>query len=164
MALIVEDGTGLPDAQSYISVTDADVYHAARGNSVWVDADQDSKEASLILATEYLDGKYGKRWLGTRLTSSQALDWPRTNIFDELNRSITGVPEKIANATAVAALKVIQGEELNPDLERGGKVRSESVGPISTEYEEGAPGMTYYSAVHRLISRYIRPAGLKVVV
>lgn len=32
MPLIVEDGTGLPDAEAYISVADADAYHDARGN------------------------------------------------------------------------------------------------------------------------------------
>ncbi len=37
MALIVEDGTGLSTAESYISVADATTYHTARGNSSWND-------------------------------------------------------------------------------------------------------------------------------
>ena len=35
MSLVTEDGTGLPTAESYISVADATTYHTARGNAVW---------------------------------------------------------------------------------------------------------------------------------
>ena len=35
MSLIVEDGTGLAGAESYVSVTDADTYHDKRGNTAW---------------------------------------------------------------------------------------------------------------------------------
>jgi len=35
MSIVVEDGTGLATAESYISVADAVTYHTARGNSTW---------------------------------------------------------------------------------------------------------------------------------
>ncbi len=35
MSLIVEDGTGLSTAESYISVADATTYHTDRGNATW---------------------------------------------------------------------------------------------------------------------------------
>ena len=37
MSIIVEDGTGLATAETYISVVDATTYHTARGNSTWND-------------------------------------------------------------------------------------------------------------------------------
>jgi len=37
MSIVVEDGTGLATAESYISVADAVTYHTARGNSTWND-------------------------------------------------------------------------------------------------------------------------------
>ncbi|MFZ2407009.1 MAG: DnaT-like ssDNA-binding protein [Methylobacter sp.] len=37
MSLIVEDGTVVTNAESYISVADATTYHTARGNSTWND-------------------------------------------------------------------------------------------------------------------------------
>lgn len=39
MSLIVEDGTGLPDAESYASVAFADAYFTARNNSAWTGTD-----------------------------------------------------------------------------------------------------------------------------
>ena len=35
MALIVEDGSGVAGADSYLSVADADGHHADRGNAGW---------------------------------------------------------------------------------------------------------------------------------
>jgi len=35
MTLIVEDGTVVPNADSYLSVADADTYHQTRGNGAW---------------------------------------------------------------------------------------------------------------------------------
>ena len=67
MALIVEDGTGVSGAESYISVVDADDYHTNHGNTSWGSADTTAKEIALRKASEYLDGKYGKRWLGIRM-------------------------------------------------------------------------------------------------
>jgi len=37
MSIVVEDGTGLATAETYISVADATTYHTARGNSAWND-------------------------------------------------------------------------------------------------------------------------------
>jgi hypothetical protein len=44
MTLIVETGQGLPDAESFISVADADTYFTARGNAVWAALTDDAKE------------------------------------------------------------------------------------------------------------------------
>ena len=35
MSIVVEDGTGKANAESFISVTDASTYHSARGNMAW---------------------------------------------------------------------------------------------------------------------------------
>lgn len=56
MALIVEDGTGLADAESYLSVADADTYHADRNNEAWQDYSTAEKEAALRKATQYITG------------------------------------------------------------------------------------------------------------
>ena len=78
MSLIVEDGTGRADAESYASVSVADAYHTARGNTAWAAlATTALKEAALRKATDYLGQTYGLRWKGYRMTTTQALDWPR---------------------------------------------------------------------------------------
>jgi len=80
MDLIVEDGTRVEDANTYVSLEDADAYFAGRLNStVWVDdATSTTKSQALVTATKYLDENM--EWLGYRVDKAQALDWPRTQV------------------------------------------------------------------------------------
>jgi hypothetical protein len=47
MALIVEDGTGLANAESYVSVADATTYHANIGNTAWAVYRQSLRDITL---------------------------------------------------------------------------------------------------------------------
>lgn len=163
MAIIVEDGTGLVDAQSYVSVSDADAYHAARGNTAWVDGGADVKEAALVRATDYIDGDNGPRWPGIRATAAQALDWPRLEAYDRDGYLQEGLPEAVIRATCEAAFVEFQSAgALTEELERGGAVIREKVGPIETEYSPNAPAATVYPAIRKALSRLLRSGGLKV--
>jgi hypothetical protein len=64
---------------------------------------------------------------------SQALSWPRWNVFLEgFSVSPAIVPADIANACADLALKAAAGD-LNADLTRG--VVRKKIGPLETEYD-----------------------------
>ena len=138
MTLIVEDGTGLPNAESYASVSFADDYHAKRGNAAWAGLVDASKEAFLRRGTEYIDAVY--TFKGHRLTDTQALAWPR---------DVEGVPLAVQRATAELALRSINGD-LMPDS--GPQVKSETVGPISVTYMDGASSFTSFSAVNSMLA------------
>lgn len=160
--MTVEDGTGLADANSYISLADADGYHAEVGNTEWSDATASDREAALITATRWLDSRYRTRWIGTRGSRAQALDWPRWDAFDADRYQIVGVPREVQHATAEAALFVIQGEDLNAPLERGGAVVREKIGPIDTEYATGAPAGTVYPSVTSLLRGVVHGPGVRI--
>ena len=81
MALIVEDGTGKSDAESFISVADADTYHSNRGNTDWASLLTAAKEQNLRKATDYICQVYRMKWAGTRVNGTQALDWPRAYVL-----------------------------------------------------------------------------------
>ena len=53
--MVVEDGTGLSNADSFVSVAYADTYFSTRGVSAW--ASLTNKEALLIKATDYITTK-----------------------------------------------------------------------------------------------------------
>lgn len=115
MALEVETGSGSATAESYISVADADSYHSLNGNpSSWSGATTGEKESALRQATQYLDDKYQSRWRGERALSSQALRWPRVNVYDDDGFAVssTSIPAKLKQAVAVVALEVIGGTSL----------------------------------------------------
>lgn len=135
MALIVEDGNGMSDAEAYISVSEATAYFAARGNTAWAALSDTQREQALRLSTDYMGAVYGPRWCGERLTDTQALDWPRGE---------PGVPEAVKRANAELAVRASAGALLG---DQGAQVASETVGPISVTYADGARQGTRYAAV-----------------
>lgn len=163
MALIVEDGTGKPDAESYVSAADADAYHAARGNAGWTGAEA-AKEAALRRATEYLDGAYRSRWQGLAVTAEQGLAWPRRNVWFNVGWLRSDfVPVQVERACCECALRELQSPgSLAPDLVPGERVVSETVGPLEVEYADNGgsdvASPLVLTAVDRLLAPVLRSA------
>jgi len=164
MSIVVEDGTGLATANSYISLADANTYHSDRANTAWASATEAARNAALIKSAQWLDGKYRDRWIGFKADEDQSLCWPRYEAYDEDGYYIDSdaVPTRITYAQAEAALAIIDGTDLTPTLDRGGKVRREKVGPIETEYFDGAPSRTVLTVVSDLVRGYITGPGLRI--
>lgn len=163
MSLIVENGTGLANANGYISEADADAYHVDYGNpAAWSGATTAVKEDAIRLATQYLDAVYGRRWLGYRNLSTQALAWPRTNVtdYDGYVLSSSVLPIKLVQAAAVLALAKVNGDTLLPDVTDPSAIKStkSKVGPLSSdkEYFGGKAMYKKYSLVDSLIASLIK--------
>ena len=132
MSLIVEDGTGIVDAESYCTVAFADTYHVARGNeTTWRDQDKPVKEIALRKATEYIDLRFGSRFKG----SVEFPDTPQALLFPRIDiEGYTDVPICLQRAVAEYALRSLT-TALAPDptadaTGRAVAFRSEKVGPI----------------------------------
>lgn len=164
MAIIIETGAGLPDAESYVSVDAADAYHASRMNTAWAALDTPTKEGLLRDATEYMVGAYRQRWKGQRTSQTQALDWPRYNVrlsdvgFGRYAAYVppNTVPIEVQNACAKLALTANSGE-LAPDLKR--TVKEKTIGPIKTVYADGAPEFVRFRAVDQLLAPLLCGSG-----
>lgn len=159
MSLIVEDGTGLATAQSYISVADAATYLAAKGDTTWAAATDASREAALVRATAYLDGAYGQRWPGSRSLSTQALDWPRSYAWDRDGYGLTGVPQAVKNATCEAAvLELAEAGVLSKKAEGG--LKSIKIGSIEKTWTgSSAPASMAYPAIRQALARIVSGGG-----
>jgi hypothetical protein len=157
MALIVAPAE---PATSLCSVAAADAYHLARKNASWAALASDDKEANLIKATDYLGQMYGQRWKGGRVTSTQALDWPRYGVM--VNNFVVDyatVPVAVANACAELALRAASAP-LTIDV---GRLKSRTkVGPIEVEYATGSSAQTKYDAVDGLLSAYLGSGSMNV--
>lgn len=162
MALIVEDGTGLADAESYCSVTEANTYHAALGNQAWASLASDTlREQNLRKATNFMRQLYRMAWQGKPTKSTQALDWPRYDVeVNDYWLASNIVPVDVKNACAELALKAISGP-LVVDLTQG--VKSKKVGPIETVYDEKSSRHTQYLAVDRLLAPYLNGGGASMI-
>lgn len=137
MPFIVEDGTGLVDANAYISIEFADQYFQERGVTAWTGT-SDQKQAYIIRATDYVEGRFAHKFIGSPLTTTQALSFPR--------REIAGLPVQLKRAVAEYAVRAIAGK-LAPDVvtsESGAKVTSyrSKLGPLEeeTQYAVSGPG------------------------
>ena len=167
MALVVETGAGLANANSYVSVADADTYHATyTGSTDWSGAANATKERALISATQYLDIEHEGRWRGVKGSSTQSLSWPRANAVDYDGYTVDSdiVPQKLKDACCELALRVVLGDDLLGVVTEPGDVASESVtvGPISTavEYVNGRPDIgNSYPRVEALLKSLVHESG-----
>ena len=122
LLLIKETGTGQGDANSYASAADGDSYHEAHlYASAWTGANAATKEAALVMATRLIDGCY--QFTGRKVSSTQALQWPRKGCLDPDGPSRTGplngagsyfdetvVPDAVVNATCEMARELIKAD------------------------------------------------------
>lgn len=160
VTLVVEDGTGLANANSYVSLADADAYFDARSHATaWTAlvtaGDDDARNRLLITATNLIDreaiSRYGG-WLGSPLKSTQRLAWPRAwvPVADPLEivpatysfGGISGiqyvasdaVPRFIKEATyELALLTATEDRTLDP---QGQGITAVSVGPVSVSFDK----------------------------
>ncbi len=151
MALVAEDGTGKSDANSYISLADAETYFTNRGvPASWTAATNAEKEAALVSATQYLDANY--EWAtGDIGSDTQALGWPRSGAYDRFGRSIesTVVPPRVEDACCEAAVRALDGDLLGDQTQK--VVEEEVTGAVRVRYSEAAPQGTTYPLIDALL-------------
>ncbi len=142
MALVVEDGTGRADAESYVSVADAETYATARGLT-FATGSTAAKEQALRRATTWLDARYRSRFVGIRKNRRlQALEWPRTGSFDAMEPinaiGTSEIPTEVVKATVEAAVRELATPGyLAPYITPGKIKKSVRVGEIMVDYAVG---------------------------
>lgn len=169
MALIVEDGTGKADAQTYNSESALDAYHTAHGNTAWASATSTAKDVASLRGAEWLDHHFGPYWAGGRSTSTQRLDWPRAGVSTRDGYTVDNlsVPELVANAHAEAALRALTNEaDLFLDEVLPGSIKREKVkaGPVETDttYLGGQSAQTFFTKIEAMLEQYLGPRSTEV--
>lgn len=132
MSLTIEDGSGVADANSFVTVAEATAYAEARGLSL--PATDAEKEQLLIKAADYLLS-VEDRFKGERVAADQALSWPRKDVY--LYGSLeplpdNQIPKALKNAQCQLAVDLVNND-LQP-TDQGKEVQTETVGPLSTTY------------------------------
>jgi hypothetical protein len=148
MALVVEDGTGLENADSYVDVAFADAYVAAyvASTDAWDELDEPTKEKKLREAAAWLDGTFGAQFVGIRGSQTQGLEWPRCGAVDVDGFPVEGVPlaVKRAQVEAAAVAAANPTDSLTPQASAGGAtlIKSETkvLGPLEKSVEYAGEG------------------------
>ncbi len=145
MTLVIEDGTGKADAESYASIADIAAYATARGLTFAITGgtNEADAEAAARRATVWLDATYRGRFTGRRTNGrAQALEWPRSGAYDNQVPpdyiESDEIPREIIDACIEAAVreKASPGS-LSPDVTPGTVAKREKVGALEVEYFRG---------------------------
>lgn len=120
------------NADSFVTAANARIYAAARG--VVLPSSDPDLEAMLVKATDYLEAQECL-FQGKRVSSSQALAWPRTEVYlygDLVPPNI--IPQSLISAQIQLAMAIHAGLDLQPNITPEAYVIKEKVGPIETVY------------------------------
>lgn len=159
ITFVVEDGTGLSTATSYIAVADYKTYWTNRGITI-TDTD-DNIKIYLNLATEYVDSM--ANYSGQVYIDTQALLVPRDNWYDIKGKDISNsVPTQLKNA--VCELAYIRKADNLGETNSGG-IASESYGGVSVVYsgDNGQARVCYPNAMKWLNQITNNSAGLRIL-
>jgi len=164
MALIIEDGSNVTGADSFVSLADARVIAASYGlNLPAIDAD-----AELAL-------KMGVKWIaqreselqGDRAFASQALSFPRAVVcIYGYEQESDFIPEQLKEAQVIAAVEQgLNGGILAAETTPANGIKKEVLDGVGEfEYFEGATGITTPANIKLALSilKPITKAGISV--
>lgn len=94
-----------PGTDTYASLVEAEAYAASltvQGD--WATATDPAKEGALRQAARWLDTL---QWKGIKATSTQALAWPRYDMWDADGYLVSGIPTALKNAQIEFAIRLI---------------------------------------------------------
>lgn len=129
MALIVEDGTIVANANSYVTVQEIRDYAALRGFDL--PANDADVEPLAVLATDYLQSRKYQGYMVDAAT--QVLEWPRNDVVINCVEIANNViPQQLKNAQCELAISAQDADLLSDGTQQD--VKSESVGSLSAEY------------------------------
>jgi hypothetical protein len=136
MPLIVETGQGLENANGYADVETVRDYWEDRAEVIT--ADDIELEAAIVIASQFVDLKFGPRFIGKKADPDQALEWPRKCAGPYPDDT---VPRQLVKAVAEYAKRQTEAA-LQPDPGTAGEVVEtteilQGVGELTTRYAEG---------------------------
>ena len=154
---ILEDGTGVTDANALISVAELNTYMSDRGEDIYANIDSEKQAAIIIASQDYIDTYF--TFTGTSLTTTQGMQIPtdEVEVFADIKRacamaSVLHLKSRLFVTPTDVTQRVVIEEE-------------SKVGSLSdkTVYQEdGASYTTKYptTTIDRILSKYSIGSGL----
>ena len=152
MALIVEDGSIVLGADSYVTLADARAYLLLFGYSL--DADDLTAEASLRLGFNYVNS-FEDKYSGELVSGSQTGSFPRNGLtvngfpFDN-----DKIPQQVKDAQSLAAYEEFSSTgALFPNTTRQTVVSEEVVGAVKVAYADngGDSSKVYFTQIDAIL-------------
>ena len=152
--IIVEDGSNVTGANSYVTESELNTWLTDRGLSI-----TGSASVNLLLAMDYLETQ---RFIGVKSNTDQELQWPRTGVYiDSMAVGADEIPKDLKLAQIQTAYSIDQGA--NPMDISTPAVKREKVDSLEVEYQDGA-GRAVNVAINRYLSKLLISSGSTVQV
>jgi len=151
MTLIIEDGSVVANANSYITVAQFKDWADSRGITYGTDQEV---EQGILRAMDWFERQF---FIGNKANENQPLQWPRTEaLIDGYYADATEIPKEVITALYEATKVELDGNsQLNNEDRR--TIR-EQVGDISVEYAENSNNRITTPALTFAMNRIVAPA------
>lgn len=134
VTLVVEDGTIVAGANSFVTEQEIVDFALARGVTLPFTSDAD-KDAVAVLGIKAADYLRIMPWKGELVSATQPMPWPRQYISAPAFPN-NAVPPSVKEAQLQLSLLVNNGVELIPTSTGAGYLVKEKIGPIENVYSE----------------------------
>ena len=152
MALVVEDGSVVENANSYVTLAEFKAW--ADDRAISYNADDAVVEGQILRAMDYMERLY---FIGNKANENQPLQWPRTEaLIDGYYSDATEIPKEVKIALYEATVVEASG---NSELEnQSRKTLRERVGDIEVQYAENSANRVITPALQYALNRIVQPA------
>ena len=160
ITLVVEDGTGLPNANSYCDLDFAIEYCTMKGYTDWLKLSDSEQKVFIIRGTEFVDNFYN--WKGIRHKQSQSMSFPRDEIYDDDKYPVNGIPERLKKACIEAAfLNSSSGTStLFSTKDENGGIKKQKVDTLEVEYfgnqKSGDSSSVDYTTIYDVLNKLLK--------
>jgi hypothetical protein len=170
MSVVLNATPGASNANSYLTLNEAQAYFDTRlFSDAWDNSDDQTK--ALIMATRTIDmlfqpytylitTKDGTQllrtrpsWTGAASTTTQALSWPRTGMFDRNGNPIPVdvIPQQLKDAVAELAGQLSKGDRtLDSDVAVQG-ITSIKAGSVALTFKDSVEAQVIPDAVYNML-------------
>lgn len=134
ITIIVEDGSNVPDANSYDSVAGIRTYLTNRG--ITLPGSDDEVAAMMIKGMDYIEAK-ACEFMGKITYPTQVLQWPRKCVeIDCQPFPENDIPKQLKGALAQLVIALNAGVDIMPNVSATDYILEDTVGPITTKYSD----------------------------
>lgn len=157
--IVVEDGTGVSNSNTYCDLDFALEYCISHGYSSWNELTEEQQKIALIKGTEYIDSFF--EWKGLKRSESQALEFPRVNLFDNNRFEVKGIPVNLKKACIEAAFlnSTSENDTLYSTKDSNGNIKRQKVDTLEVEYFENSSkteSSVDYTTIYDVLNKLLK--------
>ena len=152
MAIVVENGSIVAGANSYVSEADLTAYAASRGVTLTTIK---TTEQLLIIAMDYIESL---SYIGLKQTESQPLQWPRESVYiDTYYIDAATIPRELKNGLMATAIAVSDGAD--PLATIGRATKKEKLDVMEVEYMDNAASTAITRTINASLKKLLKDGG-----